>query len=61
MGYQSECELCGELVDEPFLMGQFHEDEFMTHPLGDRLREADYDLSSTITFCPSCTLELLSS
>lgn len=59
MGYKTECEHCGETVDEPFLMGQFHEDEFMTRPTGDRLKEQGYDLSDTITFCANCTVELL--
>ena len=28
MGYKTECDDCGDVVDEPFLMGQFHEDEY---------------------------------
>jgi len=59
MGYQTECDDCGDIVDEPFLMGQFHEDEFMTRDLGDRLKERGYDLTDTITFCGDCTLRLL--
>lgn len=60
MGYKTECNRCGDLVDDPCLMGQFHEDGFMTNDWGDRLKAMDYDLADTITFCPSCTLELLS-
>ncbi|MDS0284726.1 hypothetical protein [Haloarcula onubensis] len=59
MGYKTECENCGDLVDEPFLMGQFHEDEFLSNELGDRLKEAGYDLTDTITFCDECTFKIL--
>jgi hypothetical protein len=59
MGYKSECDRCETTVDEPMLMGQFHEDEYMTSDLGDHLKDAGYDLADTITFCPSCTLEIL--
>jgi hypothetical protein len=59
MGYKTECERCGDLVDEPFLMGQFHEDEYLSQDIGDWLKEAGYDLTDTITFCTDCTVALL--
>jgi len=59
MGYKTECENCDDLVDEPFLMGQFNEEEYLSGDLGDRLKEAGYDLSDTITFCDECTADLL--
>lgn len=59
MTYSAECERCGDTVDDAFLMGQFHEDEYLTAPHGDRLKEAGYSLRDTITFCADCTLELL--
>ena len=59
MTYKAQCEKCGDQVDDPFLMAQFHEDEFMTRAEGDYLREADFELTDTITFCAGCTLKLL--
>lgn len=59
MPYTAECEKCGDQVEDAFLMGQFHEDEFMTTPTGDQLKEAGYSLQDTITFCDRCTLDLL--
>lgn len=59
MTYKAQCEKCGDSVDDPFLMGQFHEDQFMTTPYGDQLKEADFRLQDTITFCAECTLDLL--
>lgn len=59
MGYQSECDRCGDVVEEPMLMGQFHEDEYMTSEIGDRLKDADYELADTLTFCSDCTLKIL--
>ncbi|GGM64388.1 hypothetical protein J2752_000440 [Halarchaeum rubridurum] len=59
MTYQAQCEECGERVDDAFLMGQFHEDEYLSHPLGDKLKEAGYELQDTITFCADCTAGFL--
>ena len=59
MTYTATCDKCDGEFEDPFLMAQFHEDEFMNHPIGDRLKDAGYDLSDTITFCPECTIEIL--
>ena len=59
MTYKAQCERCGDSVDEPMLMGQFHEDEFMTTEWGDRLKDVGFDLQDTITFCADCTYTLL--
>lgn len=59
MTYTAQCDRCGESSDEPFLMGQFHEDEYLTTTTGDRLKEADFRLQDTVTFCESCTIALL--
>ena len=59
MVYTAQCEGCGEQVEDAFLMGQFHEDEFLTTAAGDHLREAGFELQDTITFCADCTISLL--
>lgn len=59
MGYTAECDQCGTRVENPLLMAQFHEDEYLTTQFGDMLKESGYDLQDTITFCPDCTLDLL--
>jgi hypothetical protein len=59
MGYKTECDRCEDTAEEPMLMGQLHEDEYMTSDVGDILKDADYNLADTITFCKDCTLDLL--
>ena len=59
MGYEYDCDSCGQEGDYPMLMGQFSERVFTSTPMGDNLKAMGYDLGETITLCPDCTYELL--
>lgn len=59
MGYTFVCDGCGEPGDTPALMGQFRERWFVGSPLGDRLKQAGYELGDTVTLCGDCAVELL--
>ena len=52
-----DCEIGG---DVPGLAGQFRETPWLDEPFGARMQERGYELSDTVTICPTCARQLLS-
>jgi hypothetical protein len=64
MGYDYTCDAqiadrCVGDGDVPGLAGQFREQSWLTGEFGGRMQDRGYELHDTITICPHCTFELL--
>lgn len=66
MGYDYTCDaghspdcLGSVTNDLPAMMGDLNETWFKATPAGDRLDEAGFHPSKTVTICPPCTTAIL--